>query len=283
MGDKAMKIAITLDSTCDISDEVKTEYGFETVPFTVQLGNKSYEDGKIKPTEIFDYVEKTGVLPKTSAINEETFVDFFSKIRKKFDAIIHFDISSDMSSAYQNAVAAAKKVGNVYVVDSATLSTGIALLAIYAKELTKKYNDPKKIVEAVKKEIPKTQASFIIERLDYLYKGGRCSSLAYLGANLLKLRPQIVVQNGKMKAAHKYRGKMEKVVIDYCTDVLRENPNADKKLCFITHSYADRKMVDAACTVAKEAGFEKIYETVAGCTVSSHCGKNTLGILFLNA
>jgi DegV family protein with EDD domain len=278
-----MKIAITLDSACDISEEVKAEYGFQTVPFNVQLGDKSYEDGKIDTTEIYDYVEKTGVLPKTSAINEETFVNFFSEIRKSYDAIIHFDISSAMSSAYQNAVSASKKVGNVYVIDSATLSTGIALQAIYAKELTEKYNDPKKIADLVSQAIPKTQASFIIERLDYLYKGGRCSSLAYLGANLLKLRPQIVVQNGKMKAAHKYRGKMEKVVADYCTDVLRENPNADKRICFITHSRATQEMIDVAYAIVKDAGFEKIYQTIAGCTVSSHCGKNTLGILFLNA
>jgi DegV family protein with EDD domain len=278
-----MKIAITLDSACDISEEVKEKYNFQTVPFHIQLGEDTFEDGKIDTTEIYDHVEKTGVLPKTSAINEETFVRFFSEIRKHYDAIIHFDISSLMSSAYQNALSAAKKVSGVYVIDSGTLSTGIALQAIYASELAQKYNDPKKIVELVKQIIPKTQASFIIERLDYLYKGGRCSSLAYLGANLLKLRPQIVVQNGKMKAAHKYRGKMEKVVTDYCTDVLRENPNADKKICFITHSRATQEMIDTAHAIVKEAGFKEIYETIAGCTVSSHCGKNTLGILFLNA
>lgn len=277
-----MKIAITMDSACDISEEVRTAYDFKTIPFTVNLGDQSYEDGKLDTNEIFSYVAETGALPKTSAINENSFFEFFTELRKEYDAVIHLDISSDFSSAYQNAVNAAKRVKNVYVIDSRTLSTGIALLAIYAKNLTEKYSDPKKIVELVTEATKKTQASFVIERLDFLYKGGRCSSLALFGANVLKLRPQIIVSEGKMKATRKYKGKMAKVIAEYCRDVLHDNPDPDKTVCFVTHSQATPDMIEAAKTAVINAGFKTVYETVAGCTVSSHCGKNTLGILFLN-
>ncbi len=278
-----MKIAITLDSACDLSEELIKKYDFRTIPFEVLLGDQTYEDGKINTLDIYEYVNKTGVLPKTSAINEETFYDFFTDIKKEYDAVIHFDISSEISCTYQNAVNAAKRLENVYVIDSRSLSTGIALSAIYAKELSEKCDDVEKIVEMVKERIDKVQASFIVERLDYLYKGGRCSALALMGANLLKIRPQIVLQNGKMKPTRKYRGKMAKVITDYCHDVLNEyHDTVDKHICFITHSRATQDMVDAAYEVVKQAGFEIVYETLAGCTVSSHCGKNTLGILFMN-
>lgn len=277
-----MKIKITLDTACDLSQELIEKYDFATIPFMVTLGMDTYEDGKIDTSQIFDYVTETGNLPKTSAINEESFYEFFSEIKKDCDAIIHFSISSHMSAACNNAINAAKRVDNVYVIDSHSLSTGIALLAIYAKELCDTSMDVQEIVKKINEKIDKVQASFVIERLDYLHKGGRCSSLAFFGANLLKLRPQIVVSDGKMKSTHKFRGKMPKVVTDYCYTALEENQNADKKICFITHSHATQEMVDAAYNVVKAAGFETIYQTYAGCTVSSHCGKNTLGILFMN-
>ncbi len=277
-----MKIAITLDSACDLTPELLEKYDFKTIPFTVNLGGKSFEDGQMDTMDIYNYVDETGTLPKTSAINEESFYNFFSEVRKSYGAIIHFDISSEISSTYQNAVNAAKRVSNVYVVDSRSLSTGISLLAIYAREMSKTVSDPKKIAETVRKMTDKVQASFVVERLDYLYKGGRCSALALLGANILKIRPQIVLQDGKMKPTRKYRGKMARVVSDYCRDMLRDYPNADKRICFITHSRATQDMIDAAREAVQNAGFETVYETIAGCTISSHCGKNTLGILFLN-
>lgn len=277
-----MKIAITLDSACDLIPELLEKYDFKTIPFTVNLGGKSFEDGQMDTMDIYNYVDETGTLPKTSAINEESFYNFFSEVRKSYGAIIHFDISSEISSTYQNAVNAAKRVSNVYVVDSRSLSTGISLLAIYAREMSKTVSDPKKIAETVRKMTDKVQASFVVERLDYLYKGGRCSALALLGANILKIRPQIVLQDGKMKPTRKYRGKMARVVSDYCRDMLRDYPNADKRICFITHSRATQDMIDAAREAVQNAGFETVYETIAGCTISSHCGKNTLGILFLN-
>lgn len=276
------KIAISLDSACDLSKELIEKYDFKIIPFGVNLGDKFFYDGEITPEEIFEYADNNKTLPKTNAVNEEAFKEHFAKILNDYDAIIHFDISSDMSSAYQNAVNASKNFKNVYVVDSRTLSTAISLEAIYAKKLTETMDDPAKIVELVKKRIPAVQASFIIERLDYLYKGGRCSGLALLGANLLKIRPEIEVLNGNMKNTEKFRGKMADCVTKYCRATLEKYNHPDKSVIFITHSVADKELVDAAKAVVSEYGFENVYETTAGCTVSSHCGKNTLGILYIN-
>lgn len=276
------KIAISLDSACDLSKELIKKYDFKIIPFGVNLGDKFFYDGEISPEEIFEYADNNKTLPKTNAVNEEAFKEHFAKILNDYDAIIHFDISSEMSSAYQNAVNASKNFKNVYVVDSRTLSTAISLEAIYAKKLTETMDDPAKIVELVKKRIPAVQASFIIERLDYLYKGGRCSGLALLGANLLKIRPEIEVLNGNMKNTEKFRGKMADCVTKYCRATLEKYNHPDKSVIFITHSVADKELVDAAKAVVNEYGFENVYETTAGCTVSSHCGKNTLGILYIN-
>lgn len=276
------KIAISLDSACDLSKELIEKYDFKIIPFGVNLGDKFFYDGEIAPEEIFEYADNNKTLPKTNAVNEEAFKEHFAKILNDYDAIIHFDISSEMSSAYQNAVNASKNFKNVYVVDSRTLSTAISLEAIYAKKLTETMDDPAKIVELVKKRIPAVQASFIIERLDYLYKGGRCSGLALLGANLLKIRPEIEVLNGNMKNTEKFRGKMADCVTKYCRATLEKYNHPDKSVIFITHSVADKELVDAAKAVVSEYGFENVYETTAGCTVSSHCGKNTLGILYIN-
>ena len=276
------KIAISLDSACDLSKELIEKYDFKVIPFGVNLGDKFFYDGEITPEEIFEYADNNKTLPKTNAVNEESFKEHFAKILNDYDAIIHFDISSEMSSAYQNAVNASKNFKNVYVVDSRTLSTAISLEAIYAKKLTETMDDPAKIIELVKKRIPSVQASFIIERLDYLYKGGRCSGLALLGANLLKIRPEIEVLNGNMKNTEKFRGKMADCVTKYCRATLEKYNHPDKSVIFITHSVADKELVDAAKAVVSEYGFENVYETTAGCTVSSHCGKNTLGILYIN-
>ena len=276
------KIAISLDSACDLSKELIEKYDFKIIPFGVNLGDKFFYDGEITPEEIFEYADNNKTLPKTNAVNEESFKEHFTKILNDYDAIIHFSISSEMSSAYQNAVNASKNFKNVYVVDSRTLSTAISLEAIYAKKLTETMDDPAKIVELVKKRIPAVQASFIIERLDYLYKGGRCSGLALLGANLLKIRPEIEVLNGNMKNTEKFRGKMADCVTKYCRATLEKYNHPDKSVIFITHSVAEKELVDAAKAVVSEYGFENVYETTAGCTVSSHCGKNTLGILYIN-
>ena len=189
-----MKIAISAESTIDMPKEMLREYDIQTLPFTILLGEKAKLDGNIEPKEIFEYVLINKVLPKTSAVNEYQFEEHFKKILKKYDAIIHFSLSSEMSSAYFNACKVADNMENVYVIDSRSLSTGIALQAIYASKLVKEGLEASEIVEKVKERIPYTQASFVLSRLDYLYKGGRCNAMQLLGSNLLKIHPQMVSQ-----------------------------------------------------------------------------------------
>ena len=188
-----------------------------------------------------------------------------------------------MSSACVNAQNAAKKYkGKVHVVDTRVLSTGIALLAIYASKLANNKVSFNEVVQKVEKRIPYVQTSFVLERLDYLYKGGRCSSLAYFGANLLKLKPQIIVKNGKMEAAKKYRGTTANVVRKYCEDVLQEFNTPDKEEVFITYTTANEDMLNNAREVLENYGFKNINVTRAGGTITSHCGEHCLGILFIN-
>ena len=278
-----MKIAITSDSVIDLTKELLEKYDIKTIPFTFLLGDEDYKDGDITTAEIFEYVNKTGVLPKTSAVNEVQFTEFFTEVLKEYDAIIHFDISSEMSTTCNNAINAAKNFdGKVEIVDSRALSTGVALLAIYARKLTQTESDIKVIAEKVRKRTSDLQVSFVIERLDFLHKGGRCSSLQLLGANILKVRPKIAVKDGKMGMAGSYRGPMPAVITKYCKDVIAENPNPDKSVVFITYSSATPEMLKAAHEAVDGLGFENVYETFAGATVSSHCGPNTLGILYIN-
>jgi DegV family protein with EDD domain len=191
-------------------------------------------------------------------------------------------LSSSLSSSCSNAERASKNVKNVYVVDSLSLSTGIGLLAIYGRELADQGFSAEEIAKKITERREKVQASFVIERLDYLYKGGRCNALSLLGANLLKIRPRIVVKNGKMGSDKKYRGAMDKVVAKYCSETLSEYDKPDLDKVFLTYTTATPEMVAAARSALAEMGFKNIYEAHAGCTIASHCGGNTLGILYFN-
>ena len=278
-----MKIAITSDSTIDLSKELLQEFDIKILPLQFTLGDNVYRDGDLTNEQIFEHVNNGGALPKTSAENAEGFKAFFSEILKEYDAIIHFDISSGISSTFNNAYLASQEFdGKVEVIDSKNLSTGIALLAIYARKLTKKESDIKIIAEKVRGRVPFVQTSFVVERLDYLHKGGRCSSVALLGANILKIRPQIILKDGKMGSHKKFRGPMPMVVSKYCKETLEEFNNPDKSVIFLTYSSATPEMIKAAHDVIDGLGFKNVYETTAGGIVSSHCGENTLGILYIN-
>ena len=277
-----MKIAISMESTCDLPQELIKKYNFEIIPYSVILGDEVVEDNAELPAKIFEYVEKTKVLPKTSAINEIQYKEYFEGLLKKYDEVVHITLSSGLTSSVAHAKSVAEDMKNVHVIDSLSLSTGIALLGIYAKELVDAGASVDEIVEKVTARVPHVQASFVVERLDYLYKGGRCNSLAYFGANLLKIRPQIVVTEGKMKSAKKYRGKMPKVIESYCEDTLNEFNTPDKKLAFVTYTTATEEMIEPAKKALTNAGFETIIETQAGGTITSHCGEHVLGILYLN-
>lgn len=276
-----MKIAISAESTIDLPKEILTKYNITTVPFTILLGDETVLDGEVPTETIFDYVAEHKLLPKTSAVNEFQYEEHFSNLLKNADAVIHYSLSSDMSCAYTNAVKASKNFNNVYVIDSRSLSTGIALLAIKASKMVNEGKTVDEIVEQTTKDTDLVQASFVINKLDYLKKGGRCSSLALLGANLLKIRPQIVVRNGKMISGKKYRGDFNIVVKNYCADTLKEFSLYDDTLAFVTYTTASAEAVNYADEALKNAGFKEIYHTRAGGTIASHCGPNTLGILFL--
>lgn len=277
-----MKIAISSESTCDLSDELLKKYDIHILPYSIILGDEVVSDNAEVPAKIFEYVERTKKLPKTSAINEETYKEYFAGILKDYDAVIHITLSSKLTSSNSNANIAASKLKNVFVVDSLSLSTGIGLLVVYAAELVESGLKAEEIVKKVEDRVPHVQASFVVDRLDYLYKGGRCNALALFGANLLKIHPQIVLLEGAMKPSKRYRGKMEKVIENYCADTLAEFNNFDKKLAFVTHTPASEKMIEVATEALKKAGFENVYETTAGGTITSHCGENVLGILYLN-
>lgn len=277
-----MKIALSTESTCDLPKELLEKYNISTLPYCVILGEEIVEDDETVPEKIYDFVEKTKKLPKTSAINEESYSEYFKKLLKKNDAVIHITLSSGLSSSNSHAVSAAEKLENVYVIDSKSLSTGIALLCVYARELIDEGNTPEVVVQKVSARIPYIQASFVVERLDYLYKGGRCSRLALFGANLLKIRPQIIVKDGVMSPAKKFRGKMDSVISKYCEETLSEFNTPDKSIVFVTHTSATPEMVENAISAVKNAGFKNVYDTVAGGTITSHCGEHVLGILYFN-
>lgn len=277
-----MKIAVSVESTNDLTKDLLNKYDIKTVPFQFVLGNDLYKDGDITTEEIFTYVDTNGVLPKTNALNEFEYTEYFESLLTEYDGIVHISLSSGLSSSCQNAINASKNVKNTFVVDSLSLSTGIGLLAIYARELADAGENAKTIAEKVTARVSKLQVSFVIERLDYLYKGGRCNSLQFFGANLLKLRPRIVVKDGKMSADKKYRGNMEKVVSKYCEETLYEFNTPDLDKVCVTYTTATPEMVAAAKKALSDAGFKNIFETRAGCTIASHCGGNTLGILYFN-
>ena len=277
-----MKIGVSVESTSDLGNELLEKFNISVVPFDITLGDNTYKDGEIATYDIFKYVDETGILPKTNAINDFGYTEYFEGLKKEYDAIIHICLSSGLSSSCGNAMRAAKEMKNVFVIDSKSLSTGIGLLALYACDLVQEGFMPEEIAKKVSERVDKLQVSFVIERLDYLYKGGRCNSLQLFGANLLKLRPRIIVKDGKMSADKKYRGNMVKVVNNYCADTLEEFNSPDLTRVFVTYTTATKEMVDAAKAALEEAGFKNIYETHAGCTIASHCGGNTLGILYFN-
>ncbi len=281
-----MKIKITSDSTSDLSSELIKKYNIGILPVTVIADGKEYKDGvDITTDELFPIVEKTGELPKTAATNPTLFEEFFKSQLESdggYDAIIHFDISSKISSLFQNAQIASQAFDNkVFVVDSLSLSTGIGLQMLYAYELAQKGVSAEEIYQKVLERRNSVQASFVIDTLKYLYKGGRCSRLAMFGANLLKIKPVIALNDGKMDVDSKPRGKFADVAMKYVEYTLQKYKTPDKTRCFLTYTTLDDEIVQKIYERIKPL-FKEVLITRAGCTVATHCGKNTVGILFYN-
>lgn len=277
------KIVITSDSTTDLSAELKERYNVNIIPLGVTLGDETYRDGiNIDPDRVYEHHAKTGELPKTVAANMMECVDFFKQFTDKGLTVIHFSLSSKMSATYNNARMAAEELPNVYVIDTANLSTGGGLLAIAAAEMANKGMEAAAIVEEIEKLVPCVDASFIIDNLEYLHKGGRCSAVAVLGANLLKLKPCIEVKNGSMGVGKKYRGKFGDVLLSYAEERIGDGADIDLDRVFVTHAGCDMEIVDSVVEKVKSlAPFKEVFVTRAGCTISSHCGRNTLGVLFV--
>lgn len=280
-----MKIRITSDSTCDLSSEQIEKYNIGIFSLTVILGDKFYRDGEISPNDIFDYVKKTGILPKTTAGSPEEYSTFFAENLQGYDALIHINISSKASSSYSSACTAAEEFnGKIYVIDSKALSSGQGLLVLKACRLAAEGKSATEIVQIINDLRPKVNTSFIPDALDYLHKGGRCSLAALIGAKVLKLHPLICENSsGQLIAKKKYMGGMSRCIRAYAEDLKEQYPDYDKTICFITHSSADRELVDLAKQLVQEHfEFDEISETFAGSIVTSHCGRNTLGILFIS-
>ena len=279
----ASDIVITSDSTTDLSEELRERYNVAVMPLKITLGGKLYTDGvDITPDDIYAHHDKTGELPKTTATNVNDCLEFFKKYTDSGKTVIHFTISSDMSSTYSNACLAAEELGNVYVIDTKNLSTGGGLLVISAAEMLNEGLSAEEIVEKTRALVPCVDASFVIDSLEYLYKGGRCSALAMFGANLLKLKPCIQVKNGKMDVAKKYRGKYSEVLKQYVAEQIGDGSDIILDRVFVTHAGCDPQLVDEIVALVKKlAPFKEVFMTRAGCTVSSHCGADTLGVLFI--
>ena len=278
-----MKIKIMADSTCDLSKELIEKFDISLVPLTVVKGDESFLDGvDITTADIFAHVAAGGDLCSTAAISVGGYADQFEKYAKDYDGVIHINISSEFSCSYQNACLAAEDFDNVRVIDSRNLSTGQGLVVLKACELAQTCDNLDEIKKELDAYTEKVEASFLIDQLQYLVKGGRCSSAAALGANLLNLKPCIEVKNGKMTVVKKYRGKFEKCLSAYVKERLDNREDLDRGTLFVTRTpvsddclQAVREAVDAY------AKFDNIYWTEAGCTVSCHCGPGTLGVLFV--
>lgn len=276
-------IQVTADSTCDLGESIR-ERGIEIMPLSVILGADSFLDGvNITPQDIFAYVEKTKQLPKTAAPSTVDYEEFFAKFVNEGETVIHVNISSKSSASHSYAKKAAEQFpGKVFVIDSHALSSGQGLLIMKICDFAENGMPAEQIVKEAEKLIPKINTSFVPDRLDYLYKGGRCSRMAMYGANILKIHPLIEMQDGQLVAEKKYRGSMQKCISAYITDLAEKYPAYDKTRCFITHSSADKELVEFARKKVEECfSFDTVLETVAGSVITGHCGRNTLGVLFI--
>lgn len=278
-----MKIKVISDSTSDLSKEFINKHNITIAPLSVVMGGKEYKDTiDILPSDIFAEVEKTGELPTTSAINVQEYIDLFAKFASSYDAIIHVNIGSGFSCCNQNAVLASKEFKNVFVVDSKNLSTGNGFVVKMIAEMVEKGLDAKDIISKIDDIIPRVETSFVVNRMDYLQKGGRCSAVIALSAKLLKIKPCIEVKNNVMIVAKKYQGTFTHALKKYVSDRLEGRDDIDFSHIFITHTGVEKEVLELVKSLVEKYGkFEVIEETIAGCTVSSHCGPSTLGILFV--
>ena len=278
-----MKIKILSDSTCDLSQELLEKYDISVLPLTVIKDGKPYGDNvDITPAEIFAHVAAGGDLCTTTATNMGEYADWFAKYSAEYDGVIHINLGSGFSSCYQNACLAAEDFDNVRIIDSKNLSTGQGLVVLEACKLAQTCTDLDELKAQLDEFTGRVEASFLLDQLQYMVKGGRCSSVVALGANLLNLKPCIEVKDGKLSVVKKYRGNYAKCLASYVKERLADREDLDRQTLFVTRTPVNDACYDAVKqAVDTYADFQDIYWTEAGCTVSCHCGPSTLGVLFV--
>lgn len=279
------RVILSADSTCDLTDDLIKRYNVNIQPLHINLDGQYYRDGiDISPDDIYATYEAKGILPKTSAPNPTEYIDHFKQWTDQGYAVVHISLGSGISSAHQNSLLAAEELPDVYVIDSGNLSTGMGLLVIEAAERVERGMEAAQIYREINQLKDKVRASFVIDKLTYLYEGGRCSALANISANLLNIKPSIKVDNesGQMTVGKKYRGSLPRVLKHYTEDQLQNERTINKKRIFITHSGTAEENIDRVKEMIEQNyDFAEIMITRAGCTISSHCGPNTLGVLFM--
>ena len=279
-------IKIISDSTCDLTKDLLEEYDISILPLHVILGEKDLLDGvTITPDEIYEWADTNKTTPKTSAPSIEDAIDLFKPYVENGDSVIYFSISKEMSTSINVINLAADELeatDKIFVIDSANLSTGVGHLVLEAATMAKEGIDAETIVARIEELKPLVRASFVVDTLTYLHRGGRCSSVAALAGGVLKLHPKIVVEDGKMSATKKYRGKMDSVILSYAKDMEEDLRNAKTDRVFITHSGCDENIIQSVYSYLEELNiFKEIIVTRAGSVISSHCGYGTLGVLYI--
>ena len=276
-------VVITSDSTCDLSQELLDRYDIPVIPLTITLGEDTFLDGSsFTPLDMYARYKQDGTLPKTSAPSVQEFLDFFSQFTEKGCEVVHLDISSELSNTYNAACLAAEELGHVHVVDSRMLSTGVGLLAIEGAECRDRGMGAQEIAEHLRGLTGKVQTSFVLDTLQFMWKGGRCSAVSALGANLLSLKPGLEMKDGKLGVYKKYRGNIKNVYKQYVKERL-QGRRVRPGHVFITESgeVDDAVLEEIFALVRETIPVQEIHHTLAGCTVSTHCGPKTLGILFI--
>ncbi len=279
------KVLLSADSACDLSAELVERFSVKLYPMHVVLDGETYDDGvNLTPDDIYRVYEEKKVLPKTSAVNIAEYSDFFTPYVEQGYEIVHINLGSGLSATHNNCRLAASELDGVYVIDSCNLSTGTGLLVLEAADRIAAGMPAKQVAEEVSALVPRVSASFVLDTLEFLHKGGRCSALAMMGANLMQLKPCIEVDNssGKMGVGKKYRGSLDKCLQQYVKDQLEGRTDICTHRIFVTHSGISEERIEMVkAEVAKYQTVDEILVTRAGCTISAHCGPNTLGVLFM--
>ncbi len=276
-------VVITADSTCDLPQELLSRFDIHTIPLMITLGENTFLDGHgFTPLDMYARYRQDGTLPKTSAPGVQEFIDFFSPFTEQGFSVVHLDISSELSNSYNAACLAADELGDVYVVDSRMLSTGLGLLAIEGAECRDRGMDAESIAEHLRGMTGKVQTSFVLDTLEYMWKGGRCTGVAALGANLLHLKPGLEMIDGKLTVYKKYRGNINHVYKQYVKERLQGRKVRPGHVFVTDSGEVDPEVLEEIYALIRETiPVKEIHHSLAGCTISTHCGPKTLGILFV--